>query len=158
MADFFVDDLRARMGKALPMLPQRPIDSNWMCHKSGECCSLPEEVVMTEQEMRVLAREAPKEIPLHFRPLEQAGMVAMKAQPCPLYVFQRCLVYEHRPYNCRRFACMRPDPKTEPLDLSETGSKNCMDRVRADRNVLKLAARIQRRAQDWAKAHGWVSA
>lgn len=150
MADFFVDDLRARMGKALPMLPQRPIDSNWMCHKSGECCSLPEEVVMTEQEMRVLAREAPKEIPLHFRPLEQAGMVAMKAQPCPLYVFQRCLVYEHRPYNCRRFACMRPDVQAEPWD-----GQNMEARVKVSRLARRLAEKIQRKAQRWARSQGW---
>jgi Fe-S-cluster containining protein len=80
------------------------------------------------------------------------GFVALKAKPCPLYVFKTCLVYEHRPYNCRRFACMRPDPKTEPF---EADGGNLMARVKTSRVARRMAQTFQRRAQRWAVKHGW---
>lgn len=106
---------------------------------------------MTKEEAAVLVHETPTEIRLEFRDAGD-GFVALKAQPCPLYVFGGCLVYEHRPYNCRRFACLRPDVKAEPFELN---GGNLMARVRTSRVARRMAQRIQRKAQGWAQAHGW---
>lgn len=136
----------------LPMLPApRPVDEHWKCQKSGDCCSLPEEVIMTREEASVLVHHAPPEITLHFRPVDDA-FVALKAKPCPLFVFGGCLVYNRRPYNCRRFACMRPDVKAEPFEPS---GGNMMDRVKTSRTARRLAQRIQNKHQGWAQRHGW---
>lgn len=136
----------------LPMLPQpRPVDPKWTCQQSGDCCSIPHEVVMTKQEATTLVHHAPPTITLHFRPVDEK-FVALKAGPCPLYVFKTCLAYEHRPYNCRRFACMRPDVKTEKF---EADGGNLMARVQTSRVARRLYAKIQRKAQRWAVQHGW---
>lgn len=136
----------------LPMLPApRPVEANWKCKRSGDCCSLPAEVVMTKEEAAVLVHHAPPTIVMQFRQVD-GNFVALKAKPCPLYVFQTCLVYEHRPYNCRRFACMRPDPKSEPFDVN---GSNVMDRVKTSRVARRLAVRIQAKAMGWANKHGW---
>lgn len=140
-------------GQFLPMLPEaRPVDPHWTCQKSGECCTLPAEVVMTKQEAAVLVHNAPKEIVMHFRPLD-GEFVALKAQPCPLFAFNQCLVYPVRPFNCRRFACMRPDVKAEPFEAS---GANMMDRVATSRVAKRMAEKIQRRALRWARQNGWV--
>lgn len=84
-------------------------------------------------------------------------MVALKAKPCPFFLFKECTVYESRPYNCRRFACMRPDPKTEPFQLNEADEcVNFWERMAVSREVRRLAVLIQRKAQRWARAHGWT--
>lgn len=108
---------------------------------------------MTKQEAAVLVHHAPKEITMQFRDAGD-GFVALKAQPCPLFAFKTCLVYDHRPYNCRRFACMRPDVKAEPF---EKDGGNLMARVKTSRVARRLAERIQRKSQRWGRAHGWSS-
>lgn len=150
-----VAELNAKRGRMLPMLPPaRPVDPQWKCQKSGECCTIPQEIVMTREEANTLVFHAPTTIVLQFRPAnEDATMLAMKAGPCPLYVFHTCLVYENRPYNCRRFLCMRPDVKAEPLEGD--GWKNHDDRVRTNRHMRRMAIRNQKDAQKWADAHGW---
>jgi len=134
------------------MLNARPIDEHWTCQRSGECCTLPQEVVMTKQEAAELVLHAPKEIAMEFRPAGDQ-FVALKARPCPLYVFKGCLVYEHRPYNCRRFGCMRPDVKAERFEPS---GANMMDRVKTSRAMRRLAEQWRRKAQRWARKRGWV--
>ena len=136
----------------LPMLPQLPIKEDWTCCRSGECCTKPGEVVMTHQEAAALVHAAPREIALHFRPLEQPGFVAMKAGPCPLYAFGGCLAYAARPYNCRRYVCLRADVQTEAFD--STG-QTVRVRVRRSRAMRRIAERTQRKAQRWALNHGW---
>lgn len=139
-----------RGGQRLPMLPApRPVDPNWKCQRSGDCCTLPKEVVMTKEEAAILVHAAPKEIQMQFRPVGD-GFVALKAAPCPLFAFNGCLVYESRPYNCRRFACMRPDVKAEPF------SDECVtDRIKTSRVALRMAVHIQNKAMRWARKHGW---
>jgi Fe-S-cluster containining protein len=135
-----------------PISGTLPVDKAWKCQQSGDCCTKPAEVVMTKQEAAVLVHHAPKEIAMQFRPVDDK-FVALKAQPCPLFAFGGCLVYHYRPYNCRRFACMRPDPKTEPFDA--TGA-NMMRRVEQSRDARRLAQRIQAKAQGWAQKYGWM--
>lgn len=106
---------------------------------------------MTKDEAAAIVHAAPKEIAMHFRPAGD-GFVALKAQPCPLYAFKGCLVYSVRPYNCRRFGCMRPDVKAEAF---EADGSNMMDRVKTSRVARRMAENMQRRAQRWARKMGW---
>lgn len=134
----------------LPMLPKpRPVDPEWKCCRSGDCCTIPKELVMTKEEAAVLTHHAPQTIALHFRPVDET-FVALKTAPCPLYVFGGCLVYSVRPYNCRRYACLRPDPKTEKF-----GDDTILDRVKTSRIARRMIIHIQHKAQRWADKHGW---
>ncbi len=139
----------------------RPIDPHWTCQKSGDCCSIPDEVTMTREERQALLPKIPIGIPTQWRDIDEK-FVALKAHPCPFYVFKTCLVYEVRPFNCRRFGCMRPDPKAEPFEpepvdlrTAPTGCKNANDRLWTSREMRRLAIRMQRKAQRWALRHGW---
>lgn len=141
------------MNRILPMLPAaRPVNPEWKCQQSGECCTLPHEVVMTQQERLVLMKHIPEGIVTQWRQTDDPSFVALKARPCPLFVFNGCLVYHVRPYNCRRFGCMRPDVKSEPFEAS---GANMMDRVKTSRVARRLAELMQRKAQKWARRHGW---
>lgn len=136
----------------LPMLPApRPVEAGWKCQRSGDCCTQPLEVLMTKEEAAAIVHAAPKEISMQFRPGND-GFVYLKAKPCPLFVFDTCLVYAVRPYNCRRFGCMRPDVKAEPF---EAGGENMTDRTKTSRTARRIAQRLQRKAQPWAINHGW---
>jgi Fe-S-cluster containining protein len=112
---------------------------------------LPKELVMTKEEASTLVFHAPSTIRLQFRPIDEK-FVAMKAGPCPLFLFHTCYVYEHRPFNCRRFGCMRPDTKAEPFEVS---GANMRDRTETNRKARRLAIQMQRKAQKWALSHGW---
>ncbi len=143
------------MPPMLPMLQPRPVVEGWKCQRSGDCCTLPKEVVMTKAEAAAVVHAAPPEIKLNFRP-GLDGFVAMQTGPCPLFVFGGCLVYHARPYNCRRFACMRPEPKKEKLELSGAiGCLNLEARLIHSRIARRLYQRIQSKAQAWAQSHGW---
>lgn len=144
----------------LPMLPvSRPVEEGWKCKQSGDCCSKLPELSMTKQEAAHLVAVAPPEIYLEFRPSPnpaEANFVLMKAGPCPLFVFNGCLVYKDRPYNCRRFACMRPDPKTEVFELDSQGRcVNMWDRFKTSRQARRMLVHIQAKAQRWARKWGW---
>lgn len=135
------------------MLNARPVVEGWKCQRSGDCCTIPAEVVMTQAERTVLMKWIPDGIVTHWRPTEDPNFVALKAAPCPLFIFNGCMVYEHRPYNCRRFGCMRPDVKAEVFEAS---GANMMDRVKTSRIARRLAEQLQRKAQKWALKHGWA--
>jgi Fe-S-cluster containining protein len=139
-------------GRYLPLLPEpRPVDPHWKCQQSGDCCTQPPEVVMTKEEAAVLVHHAPPEIAMHFRSVDDK-FVALRAHPCPLFAFNTCLVYAVRPFNCRRFGCMRPDVKAEPF---EADGSNMMDRVKTSRVARRLAEQLQRKSQRWARKYGW---
>lgn len=93
------------------------------------------------------------------------NLVALKAKPCPFFVFSGCLVYASRPYNCRRFGCMRPDPKTEAYVeaqvpahtvLADIVCVNLRVRLLQSRVARRAAILLQRKAQRWADTHGWL--
>jgi Fe-S-cluster containining protein len=139
-------------GRRLPVVQSLPIDPHWKCQREGDCCTKPLEVVMTQLEAAAITHAASSDIKLQFRPLDGA-FVALKAAPCPLYWKGECTVYAVRPYNCRRFACLRPDPKAEPF---EPDGGNLLKRVQQSRVALRMAKRIQNRAQVWALKMGWT--
>ncbi len=129
----------------------RAIDPNWSCCHSGDCCTKPPEVVMTKQEAAAIVHAAPNTVALNFRDAG-GGFVALQAKPCPLHIFNRCLVYAVRPYNCRRFGCLRPDVQAEPFEMD---GGNLMARVRVSRVARRMAERMQRKAQVWGRKMGW---
>ena len=144
----------------LPTQPvtARPIASSWRCQQSGDCCTRPQSVVMTTLEAAaILEATAHRDVPLSFQKMA-GSFVALAAQPCPLYdaVAHTCTVYDVRPYNCRRFACMRPNPAVEPWEQDETGAcVNREDRLSRSRIVRRQLRLIQQKAQPWARTHGW---
>lgn len=117
----------------------------WTCQREGSCCTQPGEVVMTHAERSEIERAVPSGVVLSFAPHDDPRFVRLAAGPCPLYDAQghTCTVYEVRPYNCRRFACMRTD-YTQPYTVGP--------QTRQDRRQLVV---IQRHAQRWARSHGW---
>jgi Fe-S-cluster containining protein len=116
---------------------------------------------MTTHEAALILERRSKDVgavPLHFRKTQE-HFVALQAHPCPLYDAETkaCTVYDIRPYNCRRFACLRPHPDREPW-LSDPLSGACVnrdDRLRRSRIARRLLRVIQEKAQPWARAHGW---
>lgn len=144
----------ARAAKRLTMVESPsplPVDPHWKCQREGDCCTKPLEVIMTQQEAAAITHAAPPTIALHFRPVDQT-FVALKAAPCPLYIFKECTVYAVRPFNCRRFVCLRPDPKAEPFEID---GGNLMKRALQSRVARRMAQRIQNKAQGWAQKMGW---
>jgi Fe-S-cluster containining protein len=113
---------------------------------------------MTTMEAGQILQRTAGVVALDFRKTQE-HFVALHAHPCPLYDAETkaCTVYDIRPYNCRRFACLRPHPDREPW-LSDPLSGACVnrdDRLRRSRIARRLLRVIQEKAQPWARAHGW---
>lgn len=112
---------------------------------------------MTVPEARLVAGATTKE--LWWKPLDD-GKVALVTHDgsarCPcLDADQRCTVYAVRPYNCRRFVCLRD--AGEALEPGgPLGCRNAERRVRSDRQWMRFYRTHQRRAQVWGRAHGWT--
>ena len=152
-----------------------PVEEGWECKRSGDCCRKVDYVVMTRQEMDVLLEYGYKHFTLKkmntlvFRnDIDHKNMVAMVARPCPLLEYvdgkPTCTVHEVRPYNCRRFGCLRPDPKSEPLvmaplsDVLQYGKVGCVnlrDRLIFSRVARRIYEKLQRKGMRWAVKHGW---
>lgn len=123
----------------------------WVCSKRGDCCREPAEVVMTQAERtEILART---DRILAWRLHADPRFVVLVAHPCPLLTADgRCSVYAVRPYNCRRFSCFREDG--EPW----AGEGGVIRKLYASRDLSRQDALTQRRAQRWARTHGWTEA
>lgn len=143
----------------------RPVVVPWVCQRSGDCCTSVDRVVMTPAERDLLIARRP-DIVSRFEDWE-TGFVALRAAPCPLLGFidgrALCTVHDIRPYNCRRFLCGRTDITTEAYEpepwnplQGQLGCRNLSDRIRQSRAFRRFYALIQRRAQRWAVAHGWI--
>lgn len=133
----------------------------WRCHKSGECCRHIGLLAMMPAERDELLRASDR--PMTFVDYAD-GTVALRPTPgtdtCPLLGDDGgCTVYAVRPYNCRRWGCFRPTTD-EPFAMAvqhdpETG-ETLPVRLYTSRPVARQMARMQRQAQPWALAHGWV--
>lgn len=102
-------------------------------------------------------------IRLDVHPMADARLVTIKTpQGCPFLSREvdgkaTCTIYDSRPYNCRRFQCLRPDPSTEAFELGgPLGCKNLSDRLDDSLHALKFFESNQRRAlREWGTSHGW---
>lgn len=65
-----------------------------------------------------------------------------------------CTIYAARPYNCRRFACLRAPGEA----LEAGGPLGCRNAERrlSDRDARRQLIQIQRKAQVWGRKHGWM--
>lgn len=149
----------------------RPVIDDWKCQRSGDCCTKPQSVVMRVEEKELIERTLTiaKLVKLTWFESPQEGFVELLARPCPLHEFDEhgkstCTVHDIRPYQCRRFACLRPDPETEPfvmapispyLKFGMIGCANLRDRLVNSRVARRAYELIQRKAQRWGCAHGW---
>lgn len=114
----------------------------WTCQRSGACCTHPQYVVMTYAERRALERVAGTRV-LRWKYHPHPRFTKLVAGPCPfLNGLNECGAYEARPYQCRRFACMR-DSLDQPWNESWRPEHN------------EELMQIQASAQPWALAHGW---
>lgn len=143
------------MGKRLTVLP-------WSCHQTGDCCKAVDAVLMTAEEAEVLRATLPADkwnqlVWAPGPPSTTGTFVKLQAFPCPLLVDGKCSVHKVRPYNCRRFICLRPDPATESLEPNhgKFGCANIDDRI-TDRAARRAVVVNQRRAMHWALKHGWT--
>ncbi len=87
------------------------------------------------------------------------GKVALQPTPgtdtCPLLSDAGdCTVHAVRPYKCRVWGCFRPTTD-EPFAMAVRPDGAPM-RLFISKPVARQAARMQRAAQPWALAHGWV--
>lgn len=128
----------------------------WRCHRSGACCRHIGSVVMTTEERAELERASDRPMTFHLLP---DGKVALQPMPgtdtCPLLSDSGdCTVHAVRPYNCRRWGCFRPTTD-EPFAMAVRPDGQPA-RLFTSRPVARQAARMQRAAQPWALAHGWV--
>lgn len=129
---------------------------------------------MTVEEQAVVQEAADKVLTLGqlskmvWEPSETAGFVNLKARPCPLLTEVGgkpvCSIRESRPYSCRRFACLRPEPEKEPLQFvplnnlllyGNIGVINVRERLVHSRVARRMYQKVQRKAQRWARTHGW---
>lgn len=160
--------LFVRAGKPLP------VEEKWRCKRSGDCCTHGTSLTMTEQERVALYELAEKRLTvgelsvMRWRPGADPGFVELQTGPCPLFKkvdgVPTCTVHEARPYNCRRFGCMRPDPRNEPfqsaphspvLQYGNVGCSNLRLRLVQSPKVRKQYDRLQKKGRTWAVNHGW---
>ena len=138
-----------------------PIILPWRCAQSGDCCRAVGALLMHEQEREAVLTMVPREqqAALIWKPYKTPGFVTLQGPPCPLLnADNSCSVYPMRPYQCRRWGCFRPDPKTEPLevDFGFLGAKNTRERYEQSRGVRKQMKAMQTKGQKWARSHGWT--
>jgi Fe-S-cluster containining protein len=128
----------------------------WRCQRSSDCCRLPDGVRLTLSEAQEL-RQASPGTAATFRPTDDPRFLVLDTTPqCPYLGSEParmrwvCRVYPVRPYNCRRYGCFRADV-TQPLDPAAALPAAFW----RSRDVRRQMGLLQRRAQPWARAHGW---
>jgi Fe-S-cluster containining protein len=126
----------------------------WTCAQTGDCCTVP--VVMTPAEARGLVAATSTELHWRIGPGDKVSLVRTDTDAtCPLLgPDRRCTVYAARPYNCRRFACLR-DQGEALVPGGPLGCQNAERRM-GDRQARRQVIQIQRKAQVWARKHGWT--
>lgn len=155
----------------------RPIAIPWTCHQTGDCCRSIGGLTVTAKERDILeARSASARVPLEFlpHPDDAARITAAKAEgrmdwtPPAFYILQtkpdcpfisdtnQCLVYDARPFNCRRFLCGRVDVSRESLEQGgPMGCYNLSDRIDTSLRFMEFYKSHERHAMQWARQHGW---
>jgi Fe-S-cluster containining protein len=124
---------------------------------------------MSELEQRAVMQYAEKHFTIgklntiEFRYARQ-GFVELTAGPCPFLEGNDCTIHEVRPYTCRRFGCLRPDVKAEPLVMAPIshfvkygtiGCSNLRERLLQSRIARRTYDLLQRKGMRWALSHGW---
>lgn len=115
---------------------------------------------MTAAERDELLRAS--DVPMTFVARGEGDYVALLPVPgtdtCPLLAASGdCSVWSVRPYNCRRWGCFRPTTD-EPFAMAVTKTDDGVMPIRLyqSKPVARQMSRMQRQAQPWALAHGWL--
>lgn len=126
------------------------MEKPWACARTGDCCRVIREVVMTHAERVEVERAAPSGVSLTFAAHPDARFTRLQTpQGCPLLDGNDCAIYASRPTNCRRWGCFRDD-------LSEPVSNVPVPlRVLASRENRRQFALMERKAMQWGMKHGW---
>lgn len=160
------------MSTPIPVkLVARPVDPKWHCHRTGDCCRSVDLVTMTHQEAAAVQAVADAQFTIgelqriQWQPNQNPQFIDLVAGPCPfLRGTNVCSVHEVRPFNCRRFGCMRPNPKTEPLQMAPLspvlqygtiGCSNLRERLVQSKAARRRYAKLQQAGMRWAYTHGW---
>jgi Fe-S-cluster containining protein len=112
-------------------------------------------LVMTHAEADLVRAATTRELLWTAVPDGKVGLLNPDGSTCcPLLGTDGlCTVYAARPYNCRRFACLRgPGETLEPG--GPLGCRNAERRL-TDRSSRRQLIQIQRKAQVWGRKHGW---
>jgi Fe-S-cluster containining protein len=126
----------------------------WRCAKSGDCCK-GGVVLMTQAEADRVTAAAPADVELRWAAHPDPRFVGLLGDPaCPMLGADNlCRIHKSRPYNCRRFACLR-----EPGEAFEPGGPlGCQNAARRmeTRDARRFLTVYQRPAIRWARRHGW---
>lgn len=137
----------------------RPIVVPWSCARTGDCCRVPGQILVSNVERGVLESLSDRASkPLIFTTSKTDGFVHLDLGPCPFLGDDNlCQVYESRPYNCRRMMCGRVDVAKESYEQGgPMGCHNLSDRVETSLRFQEFyEANERRHAKDWAVDHGW---
>ena len=132
---------------------------HWTCHRTGDCCLEARSITITPEEK--VALEGATSVPIDTVPHEDPRFLSwLMPNGCPMLAREldgtaTCTVHAMRPYQCRRFMCLREDG--EPYRAGgPLGCRNLTERLQGNRHAVAFYASSQRRAQGWAKAHGWT--
>ena len=130
----------------------------WSCRMTGDCCRITKALLMTTDEKALLLSAVPAEKAetlIWWTDPANPGFHYLKLAPCPLLAEDgKCTVHEVRPYNCRRFSCYRVGD--EPYEAGPDNlCNNLADRLITSRSIRRDYQLRQRKAQRWARAHGW---
>lgn len=161
--------------RLLTVKQDRPVDPGWSCQRSGDCCKSQVRLIMRVEERDAMQEYADQHLTmgqlsrLKFVDDRQPGFVALVGTPCPMHDDadgqSKCMVYPARPFNCRRFGCMRPDPASEPLEVAplapvlhygNVGCVNLRERLLYSRAARRCYELLYRKARRWAEKHGWT--
>lgn len=132
---------------------RREIAHPWRCDQRGDCCQRVQHVTMTREERALI--EAATDRALTWAHDPDPRFVRLQAAPCPLLVEGQCSVYDARPFNCRRFICGRVGD--EPWESANDVCLNLTDRLAQSLDFQEFYRSNQKRAQVWARAHGWTA-
>ena len=134
-----------------------PVQVPWQCDRRGDCCKKFDVVTMTTQERTLILDTVSLEVgaTLKWRDDQTPGFVQLQAKPCPLLGADGgCTIYSIRPFNCRRFMCLRVGD--EEWQTNPDGScHNFTARLAQSRAARRFYELMQRKTSRWALKHGW---
>lgn len=134
----------------------------WHCCRTGECCQVVREVVMTHAERAEIERAvvtAPTSVALLWTSHPDSRFTRLLTPlGCPLLdtsgAQASCTVHAVRPMNCRRYGCFRSDVTTQPVPRNEAET---LVNILSSRAYKRQALRMERHAQRWGATRGWLS-
>lgn len=100
------------------------------------------------RELEAVAGRASRPLVWKYHP--RAAFTMLKTGPCPFVTDDnRCGAHDVKPFNCRRFACLRSEGETVEFYDAEMLARMDSADGRAELQAIQAAEK------PWALAHGW---